>query len=848
MTPISRPEESIPSSNPKDALSSIAIPSSIPKTSPKDSVESHSTDQLSSTPLVGRADIPTLPAPASTHLSISEVFRTWTATMRDFKNVLKASALSDLDTRKQFNELSLNQALGFLEVLKEKEHLINNLDQIVKAKEDEFVSLLSSMGDLSQGLEKEIKKINAGNKTEEAQHKKIADAYQTCLDKIKKLGAEDLGNGHYSIPPGQEKKYSQAIKEYQKALSSFNEYWGSRFEQIASYNSAAESYNQHAGEANLLAKAFILDNNLSDFLQQNGINFPELAPAQQRDLSNSLRKIKDIGIAAGGSSVYIQPLPAYMTEPSQLSLPNLPPTSINEVLKADISTPLHDQLYESAIAPLNNALLRYNFYMSFAASDNVDAKDEANEKKLSLFKKEEKEYTKQVKKALIALNRNLESSLALQRVELDRKDIQTLMGSRLIKIALLNEEVGNDSKKDEALAEQLTQQLLFLSLGLLSNLSIHSLLPGMGLLADEIDSLPKESPAFTLLFAVSLANRICENIHSKLTGEVVKKYLSSLPEPAHLPPKVLSRVEAALNIGQLMIASKLLEESLGFTGLLPSFLSSSFPPLDVDQIAGKATEEDSKTKSQLLEKLHNHFISQGYPEDKAAFLAQGAAEINAKTLLAPPVLSRISEQTIDLNLLHTSLGMELALIHSLPLPEAQRLSNHSLALTFEQGPFHSSEQFHSSLKSNLADLGVPDSREIALALPLYPLLGDRLIYNSDPEPSLAAIGHRVDQLLPQLHRELRKEIALEIKKTVVGASPPFLDLTHIFQQEVSRLKKGDDARLTEALHSTFIESIKTMTSFPEFALKLLDPAHQYLNATSLIYRKNDKTHRGDIPI
>lgn len=848
MTPISKPEESVPSSTPENALSSMTLPSSIPKTSPKDTVESHSTDQLSSTSFAGRADIPTLSAPASTHLSISEMFRTWTATMRDFKNVLKASALSDLDTRKQLNELSLNQALGFLEVLKEKENLIANLDQIVKGKEDEFISLLSPMSDLPKELQKEIKKINAGNKTEQAQHEKIADAYQTCLDKIKDLGAEDLGNGHYSIPPGQEKKYSKAIKEYQKALSSFNQYWEPRFEQIASYNSAAESYNQQAGEANLLAKAFILDNNLSEFLQQNGTSSPELPPAQQRDISNSLKKIKEIGIAADGSSVHIEPLPAYMTEPSQIALPDLPPTSIDELLKADISAPLRDQIYESAIAPLNNALVRYNLYMSFAASDNVDAKDEANDKKLSLFKKEEKEYTKQVKKALIALNRNLESSLALQRIELDRKDIQTLMGSRLIKIALLNEEVGNDSKKDEALTEKLTQKLLFLSLGLLSNLSIHSLLPGIGLLADEIDSLPKESPAFTLLFAVSLANRICENIHSKLTGEVVKKFISSLPESADFPPDALSRVEAALNVGQLMIASKLLEESLGLTGLLPSFLSSSFPSLDVDKIAGEATEEDSKTKAYLLEKLHTHFMSQGYPEDKAVFLAQGAAEINAKTLLAPPILSRISEKTIDLNLLQTSLGMELALIHSLPLPEAQRLSNRALALTCEQGPFHSSEQFRSSLKPNLADLGVPDSGEIALALPLYPLLGDRLTYSSDPEPSLAAIGHRVDQLLPQLNHELRKEIAVEITKTLVSTSPPFLDLTHIFQQEVSRLKKGDDAKLTEALHATFIESIKTMTSFPEFALKLLDPAHQYLNATSLIYRKNDKPHRGDIPI
>ena len=122
---------------------------------------------------------------------------------------------------------------------------------------------------------------------------------------------------------------------------------------------------------------------------------------------------------------------------------------------------------------------------------------------------------------------------------------------------------------------------MLLSVGLLGNQSIQALFPSLGIISDHLASLPKDSPAFGMLFAISLANRIQEDIRHGITANSLHTFFTKDPLLATLPLKDKTKLIAALHVSQLCVAGKLLEENLGLQGLIAHLLPYSFPPNQV---------------------------------------------------------------------------------------------------------------------------------------------------------------------------------------------------------------------------------------------------------------------------
>jgi len=831
----------------------------------KDKVQAASPDKNSSAPTLGETGIPSLPAPQSSNISIEESFRAWTQAIRGFREQLRASDKANLEVRNKFSLLAVSQAEEFSKILADKQAGVTNLNQEIKKILDDLNLTLDEMKKLVQDQQKEITKINGGNRDEQQAYAELTHAYDSYIAQMKSIGAIDLGEGHFSIPEEGEKKeaYDKMTKDYQQAIISFNTYQKGRSDQINHYQTATLAYNQKATEYNKKINEFIIQNQLSDDLKL----IPQMIQADRKDSSDSLDEIMFPSQNGDSPSVYIPPLPLYVQTITQIG-----PSAITELANfPSFDTQiLFDELYsikyESRIAPLDQAMIQYNNYQSFIIRQNIQNIDNdlspedllLNSKMLAKLLFYQKKPDGQSE---ITLNNN---SMVMETISLNHSNTQSILGSLLIKEAIEQSDLKffqllSGEKKEKKVME-LVNKIILLSVSLMGNQSMQALFPSLAFLSETLISLPKDSPAFAILFAVSLCNRMGEDIKHGTITVAFEKFLGSIPEFAELSVEDRLKLEASLNIGQLLVAGKLLEDSLGLQGLWASILPPLLPSCNWDQIISQAKEEDKQSQLELYTRTVDHFIEKGYPEDKAHFFAQVGDELTATGLLSPNVTAQISEKTIFLPLLKNSVKAALALSHPLSLSEAQTIANETLTRTFESATYLTAHKFRSTLESELADQGVRNSREIALAA-LFTLPNEKKMTPSvklSPAELTTLIEKQTIQVLvPSIDPSLAKQISHEITQTLFGTSTdsspktnlqsPYA-LVNVMQEQLALLNFEDHEHWAAALHETFAETLKTVTSFPEFSKKLQDPAYKYVLASSLIYEQQGSKKMIDIPI
>lgn len=874
--------------------------------SPNDSVET-ALHQETPTLSQSKIHVPNLSIPeSSNNISIIEAFRSWIDAAREFRNQLSASDAANLIMRRKLSALSVDQALEFSKMLAEKEAAIAHLQKEIQTSLSDLDRQFQDMQNLTQQQQKEIDRLNAGNAQEKQEYNNLNQAYDRYIAQLKKVGIVPQGDGHYLIPdepPEILEQYNQCTQEYQQAVNTFNSYWEGRSKQIDNYNQNTLIYNQKVAEYNKGVNEFISQNDLTDYLKTQKMNLPQMTEANRRDISGYLDQMESPSQINTPATLSISSPPSYAKTIAQAGPTTLAQlTHLSSFKTQTLYNELYNKKYEQQVVPLDHTAQQYINYNSFINRQqiqNVDA-DLSFDDILNM---------KQIQKLLTlrpTVSLSSSTNLIIKTFGLDNANLQSILGQVLLKEALNQSKLQALSElktlEKQAKLEELSDQIILLSIGLLGNESVQALFPSLGIISDHLPSLPKNDPSFAILFAVSLCNRIGEDIEHGISATALETFLNASPEFTELSPHAKKQLEASLNIGQLLVSSKLLEESLGLPGLLSNLFPPLLPILNPHQMISQAQQADQQTETDLHIQIKDHFIKEGYPEEKAQFFAQMGTKVIQYGLLAPNVNANIQEKTIDYSLLKNSIKTELALSPDHTLQEADTLTDEALSRTFDHQPFSSTKQFRSLLQHQLTDLKIPHSAEIARAAVLIPPLDQSLTHNLStlreaenpfinaetgtksqtkteseliktvpeipPLPSstllsshelIAIVEKRTLQLLaPQLGTQLAKEISQEIVSTLWGkphsssleeadVKSPYA-LVNVIKNQLDHLHAENDQNWAKAIHETFTESLKTMTSFYEFSKKLQSPAYQYIRAFSMINRDQSMKNAIDIPI
>lgn len=818
-------------------------------------------------------------APPQSETSQTDTLRILLDAIRVFRHQLSASAQIDIESRYKLNLLAASQALQLSQILEEKEASIADIEKEIAVILAELDHDLKEMKELAELQQKEIDRINQGNEAEKQAYADLTHAYDEYMNNLMAIGAVNLGNGQFLIPEEPDElldQYNAITQDYQNAVATFNETWDKRSSELNNYNLGAITYNQKAAEYNGAINDFIEQHNLTDYLKASGLTIPQLTLADTRDISNDQEVIKAPILINGSSTVTIPSLPLDIRSIAQTGplplqpLPSFPPFASDLLYEG-----LYQSMYETRVVPIDQKMMQCNQFNSFMVHQKMRSiDDELSSSDLLKFNT--------LIETLLAHGDQIKGSnewkkniLTAQIEELDDPEMSLLLGKRLlqetISIEALKSLIQLNLQARESLIHQITNKLILLSLGLLANQSMQALLPSLGIIVDVLTHLPKDSPAFPILFSISLSNRMLEDIDHGILMKTIDTFLDSLPECSGISPQGKEKIGRIIILGQLMAASKLIEESLGLQGLFAQTLSNASIPLN--ELIASAEKKDSQKVIKIEEEINNHFIKKGYPQDKATYLGQIGGQLAQRGLLSPHVTGSISEKTVDTFWLKHSIQTALSLSHDYSLEEARIICEKAVLDILSASPDLSAKQFRSEISTYLKDLGVKNYSEIAktalliplkeqsIALAIEPLKQPQLIkeptsssipaYKGLSDERSSIVNNRTLLLLnPQLGPFLAKEIGQEILQTLFGQ--PHVDsktissssspdsLTQSITNQIAYLVKDHHEKWMDSVHEAFAESLKNVTSFAQFSKKLQNPAYQYLFASSMIYHNDGK--------
>lgn len=779
---------------------------------------------------------PLLTTPLSSKESIVGAFRAWIEAARAFREQLKASDQVNLDVRQKFSMLAVSQAKEMISIIAAKEVAIKELSDEIKQKQEEFNQMIQQMETYETLQQKEIDKINQNTKKDKEEYAKALNDYQTCLSELRELGVIELENGEFSFSsddPQMMAKFDEILNDYRQATTRYNQYLDKRSGQFDSYNETSIAYNQKVAEYNHAIQHFIDTYHLSDSFKKNNIQIPQLAPTSLSDISNLFDEIALPTVIEGKLSLFPPKTP-----PSPLQ--NLPsfPTIDSQLLNTLISSEISLISYEEKIASYDQRILLLNHYLAFISKEKGEIDEDLKEPILN-----DKRLATQLLDSSKSTPSTIQTnsfSLTMEGLKIGEGNSEAILGYLLFKEIIAEAHIEaidqlDDEKKNEK-ATQIANQLLLLSIGSLANQGMQALFPSIGIIADHLASIPKDSPLFPLLFSVSFFNRISENIEQGISSMVVDQFITSNPEFSGISSTDLTKLKNAFNVGQLLVASKMLEESLGLQGLFESLLPH-LSPKALQLVLIKVNEEDLQEKMKIKTSIRESFIEKGFPEDKALYFAQMGIKLLEHGVLAPNLAMNISEKSVDRSMLIDSLTTELAFSPDYSLERARMIAEKGIKLTLEEGPYLSSLDFRFKLASHLNALEVQHYSNIVkgvIIAPL-PLSAEKIHFSSLSLKEIDALIYKQTfQLLPlEMTTSLKEEIGQEVVKSLTGSTP--YSFINVMKDQLHSLSNGQEKEWISALHDTFIERMKTMTSFAAFAKKLQDPAYQYVIALNLIH-------------
>ena len=145
-----------------------------------------------------------------------------------------------------------------------------------------------------------------------------------------------------------------------------------------------------------------------------------------------------------------------------------------------------------------------------------------------------------------------------------------------------------------------------------------------------------------------------------------------------------AELEAVINLSQSLVASKIIETTLGLPGLSAQLLSP-LSSLDFQTVHQEGTKEQKQYLEQLQGKIEQKFLSEGFPQEEARFLGQVGVLLSEQGLLTPAAASIPTVAAINQLLLIASVKAALVL-SKMPLQEADSLAHEAVEDTLAETP------------------------------------------------------------------------------------------------------------------------------------------------------------------
>lgn len=845
--------------------------------SPKESTVKSSSDTLSSTtqaePVATSASsaAPKLVDPSSKKISISDYLLALSDALSGIQQQIRASRDVDLDVRRNVSMELAMQSKEMGELLAERSKAADDMRNRIDRDLEKMNDHTNKMDKQTKNQQKAIDDLNKGNATEQKKNKELTDAYDKYIQDLEAMGAVDKGNGFYEVPPESMDQYNASTQEYQKAVDDYNQYWSGRQKEIEKYNSGTVDYNKEVKENNGVC---------DDFTDEYDLTLdPPLGSqptATIRDISGTPKELKKPAtITETPAVVQTFPPPQQSYDTAKLGVQPVPSISYAPTDPDVLSSGMYQSQYDKYIAPFDNAVYSNVKFWSFTQNldqNDADQIDESVKNTRMLLKKlQNKQMAEMIEKT---------ARTPLRSVSVDSPAVEKILAKSIIQQAIIQSSI----KLTEQQRTEITDQLLVLSIGLLSNSSLNSLFPSLSVIASSLSSLPQDNPVLPLLFAVSLMNRVIETAQLGLTKDALAVLIEEHPELANLTEDQVNQIAASMNIGLLLTAGKLLETQLGLQGLMPHLLLPILEDqtnIDVKKLYRDALNENNQNLAAIRKELVSHYTERGYPEASAQFLAEmGARVVNEERSQTTAFLP--SRQNIDVPLLIDSLKANLLLVNgpNYSLADADATAKEAVEHTLSEGAFKTTNQLYHSLEKGLSDIGIKGqpakvARSVIIA-PLtpslapaagvkHPLSKDRPVAAPQPkstekveakmppspqEPIATGFQHlppeqyalqltkHVEQLAaPFLGATKARQIAEEVVQSLVGdlttASQPSeikhneLSFLKALENQLSTLKEKSEQRYSKVIEEDFKETIKTSINFYAFSLKLMDPLAAY---------------------
>jgi len=889
---------------PSDSLSSRQpLPTDGGTTVPNTNSSSPVSDTLSgasdnrSVPLPSNAGyVPLLTAPKDM-LSTEESLLIFLSAIRNFKQQFRASVLALLDTMSNYNNLVLFET-GFTKKLKFSGMTSLLAEALASGKSEAEIEKL-----VAEAYAKEKTALLNGQANEILKDKEALDSL--IADILKEIASETgqcsalnsefndlkkwLDSLSSAVPPGigdyqitdssTAAAYNDKVQEYSHAVAKFNAYMAERPQLLKSYNERVSTYNAKVTSFNQTLSSFIKDNSLGKYAEDQGLSsIPLLNPID--DGSSPIKVPPLINPSAIPVIVHIDPPPPFVQMDSETREKQIGKT-------ADLSNygnKFYNELYTMCYADLTGWFKRGTITGSIDPS-LIDKLRESTDK--SLQAQSDVLNSKALTRLLFITPGFIKSVIPIERASssmnahliLGKAIFQEIMEERFKAQRAEKREDG----KQELNTEKLANKLLTFSLGLLGNRSIQSLLPSLGIIADSITSLPKDSPAFAILFAVSFANRIQENVNHGVTETALREFIKDVPELAGLRDEDITKLAAGVNLGQLLTALKLIEENLGLQGLTEKILPALSENNDPTNIVTQARNESGKDRIQLQTDVKDHFIGKGYTQEQSQYLADTAVAMSQFGLSTPNLTSNITSNRINLPLLQSSLASSLILSSNYSPDTATQFARNITENTFESEPFATPSKFLEELNTQLS-FRVNNSDKIAKQAIFIPIHASTLTSTANFETlqptqtqayqdisdvstsspidervmSLDELGVIVQEMVykilsPQLQKKKAQEISQEITESLFGnknnpnASSGVVKAL-ADQLEILEVKGKTEQKWSDGVHESFRETIKPMMDFYTFSKKLMSPANLHIFFASVYYGDNQTKKNIDINV
>lgn len=615
------------------------------------------------------ANSPAIPSPSFMFDNSTLFFKTSSNASLAFGQTLDATITADQQLQAQRSLAAANEALVIAQIIAGVENAIKNGAADSQNKATTFQGEINTANGQTAAQQTAINTVNQGSNTDQTQYTNLQNAQTTFTNTITQppINATLNSDGTYTLPANEPQAgidaYNSAVNTYNGQIDTFNSYLSSRATAVSTYNAAVATYNAKVSSNNTSFSEFLNQNGLTAEFAADGIDLTQPA-ASPLSTSFYLQSIPDQAtISAGGNIVNIASSiapPATVTQISSFN-PTIPANLQNDIFNNDFAPTINAQQNI-----LNSSLSYYAFLEAQiinTPTNNSNSNPLLNTKPIAL---------KILPNANIAAANPAKtpggvgaSSFSIQSVGLSNPQIQGVLGRANLSQAINNFNLDLSGEQ----IQQLVQQIQIFQVGQISTNAQSALFPILNALGTNLESIPSTSAAFGVLFALAFANGtllsaapLNDNENSGITNQALTTFLQGVPELSSLTPDQISQLAASVNLGQLLLSLKLLENNLGAPGLSSQVLLPLLTPESANAIATAAAQDDASNSTQLLATLNRQFSTQGFPPATTAFLARTGVAVNNNLLTPSP--STVTRTNTNQQLLRNTVAASLVLNNS----------------------------------------------------------------------------------------------------------------------------------------------------------------------------------------